>query len=713
MRRAVAILLAACLSAAPAAVPSAQAPRAGAPPGLVPTSHPAVPAQLSDFWMVPEPSPEASPAELPIALKLMNASNDAAAIDILSRPDLASGPLGAYVTYFMGVAQLHLARPADALATFQRLNREAPVGYLAEAGAIREAESRQAAGDFAGAAKLYERLAAGPSADPAEMWARLGETSRLSGDTAKALEAYSHVYFDYPTAERADDARDALASLPGRPALTAGSPRAVRETARAERLFAARRYRDARAAFEALRPAAAGERRALVALRLAECDLRLGRTRIARDALKRLADSSPYRSEALYHYAQALRALQADTAAIHATRRLAELFPTDRWTEAGLNDLASAYIVVDDDANADAVLRDLYARFPTGRFAERAAWKIGWRAYKREQYAEAFRFFEGAAASFPRSDYRPAWLYWSGRAHEALAQVDLAQARYLVLVADYGSTYYGRLGAPRLDPAQRAPMPEARVQPAAGSPLPPNQGTIRALLALELYDQAIDELRYAQRTWGDSAALQATLGFADNRRGDLRAGINAVKRAYPQYMTGAGSTLPVELQRILYPLQFWPQIQRYAGQRRLDPYLVAALVLQESNFDPAVRSSANAYGLMQLLPATGRRYAQRLRLAGRFSIPLLRTADANLNMGTAYLADLIGQFGGAHYALAGYNAGERRVERWKAAAPDAPPDEFIEDIPFPETANYVKRILGTMEDYRRLYAATPRTDAQG
>jgi soluble lytic murein transglycosylase len=81
----------------------------------------------------------------------------------------------------------------------------------------------------------------------------------------------------------------------------------------------------------------------------------------------------------------------------------------------------------------------------------------------------------------------------------------------------------------------------------------------------------------------------------------------------------------------------------------------------------------------------------------------LTNAETNVRMGTAYFADLLQQFGGTHYALATYNAGPSRVARWISERPGIDRDEFIDDIPFPETQNYVKRILGTAEDYRRLY----------
>jgi soluble lytic murein transglycosylase len=148
-----------------------------------------------------------------------------------------------------------------------------------------------------------------------------------------------------------------------------------------------------------------------------------------------------------------------------------------------------------------------------------------------------------------------------------------------------------------------------------------------------------------------------------NQRGDLRAGINAMKRAYPQYLATGGEKLPTELLRILYPVNYWDLIRRYSAERGLDPYLIAALIAQESTFTADVRSSANAYGLMQLLPSTGRQYARKIGISRRFSLSLLTTADSNVRMGTAYFADLVKQFGGAHYALATYNAGPNRVAR--------------------------------------------------
>jgi soluble lytic murein transglycosylase len=167
-------------------------------------------------------------------------------------------------------------------------------------------------------------------------------------------------------------------------------------------------------------------------------------------------------------------------------------------------------------------------------------------------------------------------------------------------------------------------------------------------------------------------------------------------------MAAGGEQLPREILTMIFPLSYWELIRKYSELNRLDPYLVAALVAQESTFVPDIRSSAGAVGLMQLMTPTARMYARRFKIA--YSNRLRTTAEPNVRIGTAYLADKIAEFGGLHLALASYNAGERAVKRWIDERPGlTDQEEFIDDIPYAETQNYVKRIIGTAEDYRRLY----------
>ena len=237
---------------------------------------------------------------------------------------------------------------------------------------------------------------------------------------------------------------------------------------------------------------------------------------------------------------------------------------------------------------------------------------------------------------------------------------------------------------------------------AATGAAPPNAPLVRALAGLDLFALAEAEVRFAQRTWGNSAALDATLAWIYSRQGELRRGIGLMRRTYPQFLTDAADRLPIDVLQVIFPLDYWPLIRRHAEARGLDPYLVAALVAQESTFQADARSVANAFGLMQIVPSTGRRLA-RAEGMRKFRTSHLVDPETNVRLGTRYFAGLLDDFGDEHFALAGYNAGESRVVRWRADRPGWAREEFIDDIPFPETQNYVKRILGTAEDYRRLY----------
>jgi soluble lytic murein transglycosylase len=689
---------------------------------LKPTSHPRLPADLSQFWLAPAGRGTVRSAalnEFLTGVKLEVDSNFGKALPIFLQPALRQGPLGHYAEYYQGLAELRLGRATDARQTFQSLAAASPVGYLREAAALREAECDEALNDQGAAMQVYERLSKTKTTAPDEVLMRFGRAAKAAGHSEKATEAYSRLVYEFPFSDLAPIAGGELENLPIAP-IAPGSNRFKLELGRGERLFGARRYAQARPVFEGLRQSARDDDREIVLLRIAECDYFLKRARNARDGVKPFLDNGARQGEALFFYAVATRELGGHDEYLRVVRRIVADFPNQSWAEEALNNLATDYILQGDDESAEKTFREMYEKFPTGHYAERAAWKIGWWAYRNANYAECVRVFEGAAVNFPRSDYRPPWLYWSARAHEALREPALAEARYTLVATDYLNSYYGRLASKRLDTARPKGISEVGVQTsefelqtadaAASAALPANETIVRTLLDLELYDQAIDELHYAQKMWGDSPAIQATIGWIYYRRGELRAGINVMKRAYPQYMAAGGEKLPPELLRVLFPINYWPLIRRYSNEHQLDPYVIAALIAQESTFTADVKSAANAYGLMQLLPSTGRQYAKRLSLP-RFSVGMLTTAEANIKMGTAYFADLVKQFGGLHFALATYNAGPSRIAKWIAAKPGLERDEFIDDIPFPETQNYVKRILGTAEDYRRLYGPEGSADA--
>ena len=638
---------------------------------------------------------------------LEQTGNAASALPLVSARALADTEAALYARFYTGVALQRLNRLDEAELAFASVASQATRRLPARnrrASAGRSARGARGLSRRGGDLRKPRAAQARGAAIRVAPARHDGRDERSSRPRARSLPLCARNVPSYAGSQRSRSS----ASPASTASISARRPRSPKELDRADTLFNARRSSPARSAYERLRSRVSDDDRDLVTIRLAALDAAEGRNRAARDVLRRYVSHPKYREDAQFALLGVTRDLGDIDEYRSMARAFASAFPQSARAEEALNDLATHYVRDDEDAQAAEIFREMVDRFPTGRFAERAAWKAGWWAYRQRNYSETVQIFERGAAAFPRSDYRPAWLYWSARAYDGLGKREAATDRYRLAATDYLNTYYGRLAWKRLSERNEASVtPGVRRAVVPPPPAPPTADRITRLIELELYHPALAELQHAQRIYGDSAPLQATIALVQHRIGNLRLGINAMKRAYPQYMTAGGESLPTEILQVIFPMDYWPMIQNLAREHDLDQFLVAALIGQESTFDAGIVSSANAIGLMQVMPATGRQYARKIGIKP-FSPARLTEPEINARIGTRYFADLVRMFGGgAHYALASYNAGENRIARWRKERPDLEQDEFIDDIPFPETQNYVKRILGTAEDYRRLYGSWP------
>ncbi len=375
---------------------------------------------------------------------------------------------------------------------------------------------------------------------------------------------------------------------------------------------------------------------------------------------------------------------------------------TESWLKARL-EIGRALWRAGNPGSARAVLAghglDL-ARMASRPVAERALlldteWLAGWLALRRlGQPAQALTHFRAArsVAQAPISQARGD--YWAGRAAEAAGQRDAARQYYAAAAAHpdyfYGQLATERLGRPLAIPATPLPTPNAL---AFGNFRA--TGRVRAILALGEVDRARQTLFLKQLA--DTAETPAQAMMVAALAGPLErpdAGVHAGKAARGEAgLAMISAAFPV--------LALPPDLKgRFT--------IIHAITRQESQFDRTARSSANALGMMQLLPGTAAETAQKLGLPASPASRLTEDPVWNVTLGSAYLERLRASYGGsAPMAVAAYNAGPGNVRRFVAQLGDPREGDivdWIESIPFAETRNYVQRVLENAVVYETLYS---------
>jgi soluble lytic murein transglycosylase len=230
----------------------------------------------------------------------------------------------------------------------------------------------------------------------------------------------------------------------------------------------------------------------------------------------------------------------------------------------------------------------------------------------------------------------------------------------------------------------------------------------RRLVYADLQDLALLELRWGIRQYPDSEiALRYIMSRVYENRGDYYESIVSLRRAFPDYFGRPIDSLPDQVWRLLFPVRHWEIVSEQAAKAEVDPLLILGLIRQESAFEERAFSSAGARGLMQIIPATGRMLATQARIS-RYNSGELFQAETNITLGIRHLAVLLQKYEKIEVALSAYNAGETRAKKWIQEFGDTDMAEFVEQIPFSETRNYVKRVLGN-KAYYDLLLSSPKS----
>ncbi|HEV2055307.1 MAG TPA: lytic transglycosylase domain-containing protein [Methylomirabilota bacterium] len=664
---------------------------------------------------VPRLSPEAR-ERFAAALGAYRAQDWAQAARELGDVSRIASPIAEYALLHQAESLARLGDASAARAAALQAADAAPDSRAAAPALLLAAEQASRIGDDAGAAGLWRRFLDRFPDDAQAPRARLrmGQSLAAAGRAGEAAVAFRDLWLSAPATPQADAAARELRALEAR-GLPVAPLTPVQRVERAERLAAAGVGDQARTEAEAVLAGARPVDLTLRALRVVvDGARRSGRDDVALAAVNRGLGLSPADKRAPWLLESAkIQQRKNRDGAIAAVDRLAADSPKAPEVPEALLLKARLLESGPDPKSAEPAYLRLAHGYPESEEGLRAAWRLGWLSWLRAEYAEAAERWgriQGVRTASP--GYRDASMYWIGRTHEQRGDAEGAARQFANVVAEAPRSYYGVLAARRAPRAQANPARNpASAQLAASLPVDPREtlqadapyARVEALRAVGLGDFADEEMDEAVRgSTGDPRRLYA-LSAAYAQEARHFQSLRILRRHFIGLARSAPPSLPRAFWDFFYPLGWRTELNDAATRAALDPYFVAAVVREESSFDPQARSRVGARGLMQLMPDTARQLAKGRGLPA--GDDMLADPGANLALGSLYLAGLMKEFGEPRLAIAAYNAGPARVrEWWKARATDDV-EVWVELIPFDETRFFVRRVMLSWEEYRRLYGA--------
>ena len=633
--------------------------------------------------------------------------------------------IGDYILLYRAKSNLALERNKEALEDFRLLESLFPASSLIRDALLGECQALLILADPKPVLSILKNPTITQDSESLFYQARALE---LTGEKEKSIELYVVIYSKYPKSRFSALAEPRLLSLS--PAALKGKNGYAARLQRAENLLEARDAQGARTLLLALARISAPDPLSSqkLAFLLADAEYRIGRTSLALSRLRKItAADTELHAKALRLEGICYRKLESEQALLAQRDKALKLYPQSPETEELCYSVATYFDVNFDSSKSKESYLLLAEQFPKGRYAERVTWKLATLLYFEKDYSEAARRMWRYLLAYPNPAAAGSAVYWMGRCYEMLGNYRNAKLLYERARALTNEGYYGErareaaeslgksgqndnLSISGIDFAQVVSKCDGIRLPAILLPEPSKDSVhvierARQLWAAGLQDLAISELRWGSRQHPqDEKPLYYLVSRIYASADDYDAAITSMRRVFPDYGSRSMESLPDEVWQLLFPVRHWSIISSQSAKTQLDPALVLGLIRQESAFDENARSSANARGLMQLLPSTGRRIARQARIT-RYGSKKLYQAETNIILGTKHLAYLVQQYGKIELALAAYNAGDTRVDRWLKEFGNVDMAEFVERVPFSETRGYIKQVISNRARYRLLTAA--------
>jgi len=687
--------------------------------------YPAAISLLTPLTDSPAGTAPAAEARLMLCYSQYQLRNYDAADAACTRSAAPAHQLQTYALYYAGVSELAAGNYAEAGADLARIFPLSPPASLLPRAYYGLARCQVELGQATQAVQTLDALArlsgASDQWQPDLLLFR-ARALDLMGSPNLAGPLLRRLWVEFPQSSAADEAEALLFAAGAERFNPAGGP-LIQDSDRLERanhLVAAAEFSQALAELDPLliqaekAGAAAGQELSLRWPR-AKALAGLRRWSAAIVECQRILSLSQGRdAEAAFQLGRLYDRLDRKPEALAALEQVWTLFPDREQARWSLLRAGRMHQLDLEHPEAKQLFERLVSAYPGSEEADEARFQLGWMHYLDREYPQALAAFEQVRErpDDPASSVRS--LFWRARTLDQLQRSPEAQRFRRQLVERYPATGYAYLARHFSEistPPWPRPGPDEKPEPEPKNPL--DLTLFEKLVSLGLIPDSREEISWweARDPLAPAAALQISRAYL--AQPDYYSSQRRIQLSFGDRLS---YYLPQDraLWELAFPRAYSPEVLSSAGRYSLDPRLVWAIIRAESTYRPEIRSSAGAVGLMQIMPATGRKISRALHVRN-YQTQRLLDPQLNIRYGCYWLRQLLDRChagpapspstGDLILALAAYNAGDRRVDEWRRrfARFNLGPDEFLEQIPFTETRNYVKRILGFYQVYTLLY----------
>ena len=420
--------------------------------------------------------------------------------------------------------------------------------------------------------------------------------------------------------------------------------------------------------------------------------------------------------KANYLGGNSLRSLGERYLAIDKYEKIIGQYPESYYARQSYLRLAESYFQLKETEKGISLWRELISKYPNSYESMTSLWDLARHYSNNNADSDALDYYRELSERFSKSNLGDDALYWKGKILENMGSDEEAKIAYEKLIREYPLSYYAeRIIEQRSDISFTWPVSVSKKEDFINLEeflikydKIEGKGQLSLLRAelfeeISFYKESIVELRGALNHNSGNIFLLFTLSDVYKKNKDYYDSLNYAEIIF-NYLEDNRQLedLPLELWQSLYPVYYEDAIRERALEYEIDPLLVLAMIREESRFNSWNESVAGARGLMQIIFSTGEWIAQKLNIED-FNDEMLFSPEMNINLGCWYIDYLKERFSNdSILVISGYNAGPGTTSKWLEQYDRSDLDNFVENIPYSETREHIKKVIKSYQMYKRL-----------